>query len=723
MTIPNLATAIIIVTGPLSPRFATSFNVPITINTKIPQVHRSDWKHVGFSSRCNVNNLKAVGETFLEDVDGIGETTETSSNPPLTSETLAVKEVVGTLLMDTDATISDENGETNSGSPSTPDMTAVDISTSDGILSTISDDAQLVDPAAVVEEIIGTPLLDTDTNGHMSKSVKDKGEGVEKEEIKPPSLAKIINFAIPAIGVWLCSPLLSLIDTSSVGLLSGTIQQAALYPAVSVTDYAALLVAFMYTATTNLVAGAQEKEKNSEEKPQTTKSLIKALQLSGFVGGALASVLMIFGKQLLRGIIGNDAIDPEIFSAALKYVRIRALGMPAAVVIGSAQSACLGMQDIRSPLYVLLAAAVVNFFGDMLFVPLSNPWIGGASGAAWATVFSQYSALFLFVKWLTNKPQPPTVNLTSAILELTGKSDEGKSRRKKFRKALKALSFQTKRQDSSAKYSAWRSVQPLKYFLGRKEKKKSEASFSTRGFLSGKFRTRNLLKFPKDAEEFWPYFLPVTTTSVGRVSTYVAMGHVVSSSLGTMNMAANQIILSVFYCLTPVADSLNLTAQSFIPGIFEKDWSQSRAIALRQAMKNFMKAGLLFGAGMASAVTVLPFIGGAFTSDPMVLAKVNEIAPILACVFSLHGPICAGEGLLLGQKDLGFLGNAYAAFFAAVPYFMLRIKRAVLGGSETAGLTSLWKIFLSYQLVRLGFWVFRLEHLSKEAVTPKPSNE
>lgn len=359
----------------------------------------------------------------------------------------------------------------------------------------------------------------------------------------------------------------------------------------------------------------------------------------------------------------------------------------------------------------------------MLFVPLSNPWIGGASGAAWATVFSQYSALFLFIKWLTNKPQPPTVNLTSAILELTGKSDEGKSRRKKFRKALKALSFPTKGQDSSAEYSAWRSVRPLKYFLDRKERKKSEASFSTRGFLSGKFRTRNLLQFPKDADEFWPYFLPVTTTSVGRVSTYVAMGHVVSSSLGTMNMAANQIILSVFYCLTPVADSLNLTAQSFIPGIFEKDRSQSRAIALRQATKNFMKAGLLFGAGMASGVAVVPFIGGAFTSDPMVLAKVNEIAPILAGVFSLHGLICAGEGLLLGQKDLGFLGKAYAAFFAAVPYFMLRIKRAALGGSETVGLISLWKIFFSYQLVRLGIWAFRLNHLSEEAVTPKPSTE
>jgi hypothetical protein len=62
------------------------------------------------------------------------------------------------------------------------------------------------------------------------------------DEADAPSVTKILKFAIPAIGVWLCGPLLSLIDTSAVGLLSGTAQQAALNPAVAVTEYAALLI-------------------------------------------------------------------------------------------------------------------------------------------------------------------------------------------------------------------------------------------------------------------------------------------------------------------------------------------------------------------------------------------------------------------------------------------------------------------------------------------------
>lgn len=61
-------------------------------------------------------------------------------------------------------------------------------------------------------------------------------------EIETPNVKKILKFAVPAIGVWLCGPLLSLIDTSTVGLFSGTFQQAALNPAVAVTDYAALLI-------------------------------------------------------------------------------------------------------------------------------------------------------------------------------------------------------------------------------------------------------------------------------------------------------------------------------------------------------------------------------------------------------------------------------------------------------------------------------------------------
>jgi hypothetical protein len=76
----------------------------------------------------------------------------------------------------------------------------------------------------------------------LTAAVPEPKEIEQEDHIEAPSVKKILKFAIPAIGVWLCGPLLSLIDTSAVGLLSGTAQQAALNPAVAVTEYTALLI-------------------------------------------------------------------------------------------------------------------------------------------------------------------------------------------------------------------------------------------------------------------------------------------------------------------------------------------------------------------------------------------------------------------------------------------------------------------------------------------------
>jgi hypothetical protein len=74
---------------------------------------------------------------------------------------------------------------------------------------------------------------------------EDKKEEGSTSLIEAPTVKNIIRFAIPAIGIWLCGPLLSLIDTSAVGMLSGTSQQAALNPAITITDDGALLVVSM----------------------------------------------------------------------------------------------------------------------------------------------------------------------------------------------------------------------------------------------------------------------------------------------------------------------------------------------------------------------------------------------------------------------------------------------------------------------------------------------
>jgi hypothetical protein len=101
---------------------------------------------------------------------------------------------------------------------------------------------------------------------------------------------------------------------SCVGMLAGTAQQAALNPAVRVSDYGVLFVAFTYTATTNLVAAAAREDRHdataavatsntttsgammttsddadvrrsTPHRPRTTRTLVTALRLAS--GGEL----------------------------------------------------------------------------------------------------------------------------------------------------------------------------------------------------------------------------------------------------------------------------------------------------------------------------------------------------------------------------------------------------------------------------------------------------
>lgn len=496
-----------------------------------------------------------------------------------------------------------------------------------------------------------------DSNSQIENAGFKEEAGSADSIIEAPTVKNIVRFAIPAIGIWLCGPLLSLIDTSAVGILSGTSQQAALNPAITITDDGALLVSFMYTATTNLVAAAHEKDRISQDRTTTISTIVTSLQLAVFVGIIFGLGLATSSTILIQALLGRKrGIDYEVMDAAQKYVRIRALGMPAAVLIGVAQSACLGCKDARSPLLVMIAAALVNLLGDILFVGRPNVWLGGAAGAAWATVFSQYAAMVMFIQWLCSKPAAVDGDIVN-----------------------------------------------------------ENRAIPTRGILHNHFKVLDLFLFPKYmniVKKIGEYMIPVTTTAIGRVSGYIAMSHVVSSAFGTADMAAQQIVLAFFLCFIPMCDSLNLTAQSFVPGIHEYTQDiRLRSKVMKQTFNNFMRAGGIFGLALTAIVSMMPLVSRFFSRDSAVIASVNATTPYLALFCAFSGIVCSGEGLLLAQKDLSFLKNSFSVFFFVIPFFLLRIKNAVLQGAQNVGLQSVWRVFAIYQVVRSGMWIYRLKLL------------
>jgi Na+-driven multidrug efflux pump len=147
-------------------------------------------------------------------------------------------------------------------------------------------------------------------------------------------------------------------------------------------------------------------------------------------------------------------------------------------------------------------------------------------------------------------------------------------------------------------------------------------------------------------KEFFPFVIPVTTTSIGRISGYIAMSHVAASTLGTYDMAGHQIILSIFCCITPFVDALSQVAQSFVPAVFgAKERTQERANALRKTVNNFRLVGLGFGGVLVSLVACIPLISRYFTTDLVVLERVHSAIAPVGLFMLVNGLMCAGEGM------------------------------------------------------------------------------
>lgn len=207
--------------------------------------------------------------------------------------------------------------------------------------------------------------------------------------------------------------------------------------------------------------------------------------------------------------------------------------------------------------------------------------------------------------------------------------------------------------------------------------------------------------------------MPVTTTQIGRCSIYVAQGHVVSSSLNTVAMAAQQIITSIFYTLIPIGDSCSLTAQSFLPSIIVQDPSEERTRAVKKTLKNIFTVAGCMGIFLSFIASTIPLACMFLTTDPAVIADVKSVVPVMLAIMSTHGIFCAAEGVLLGFKDLKFLGTMYAYFFAVIPLLMLRLKYVAKIGHHV-NLRSVWDVFLGYQTFRIVSFLIRVSVLKRK---------
>jgi len=209
---------------------------------------------------------------------------------------------------------------------------------------------------------------------------------------RSPYDREIVRIGLPALGALAADPLMSLVDTAFIGRL-GAVALAAV--AIASAIYAAVFAVFNFLeyAVTPLVAqsvGAGDRE-------EAGRFTVAALAVS-VVGGVVAAIgLIVFAEPLLRA-FGAGA---DVLASATTYLRIRALGVPALLVILVGHGAFRGYQDTRTPLIVSLGLNAVNLVLDPVLI-FGVGW--GIAGAAWATVVAQwfgaawFAVLFFWIR-------------------------------------------------------------------------------------------------------------------------------------------------------------------------------------------------------------------------------------------------------------------------------------------------------------------------------------
>ncbi|CAN6808581.1 hypothetical protein Bca4012_002937 [Brassica carinata] len=253
----------------------------------------------------------------------------------------------------------------------------------------------------VVDGVNGNGSISRDTE-EVTELVQEAAE-VEVEEVKKiddladqsiwGQMKEIVMFTGPAAGLWICGPLMSLIDTAVIGQGS-SVELAALGPATVVCDYLSYTFMFLSVATSNLVATSLARGDKDEVQHQISILL--------FIGLACGVVMMAFTRLFGSGVLAafTGAKNAEIVPAANTYVQIRGLAWPAVLIGWVAQSASLGMKDSWGPLKALAVASAINGAGDLVLCTFLGY---GIAGAAWATMVSQVVAAYMMMDALNKK--------------------------------------------------------------------------------------------------------------------------------------------------------------------------------------------------------------------------------------------------------------------------------------------------------------------------------
>ncbi|RVW93330.1 Protein detoxification 46, chloroplastic [Vitis vinifera] len=481
-------------------------------------------------------------------------------------------------------------------------------------------------------------------------------------------MKKIVMFSGPATALWICGPLMSLIDTAVIGQGS-SLELAALGPGTVLCDNMSYVFMFLSIATSNMVATALARKAMdpalnwvmalglmpgsnqscelgmigfcwqdnqfmalalavhanvsfgttwSSSLAVDKKEVQHQISILLFIGLA-CGVLMLFFMKFLGAWALTAFTGPKnahLVPAANTYVQIRGLAWPAVLIGWVAQSASLGMKDSWGPLKALAVASAVNVTGHVVLCTLLGY---GIAGAAWATMVSQVIAAYMMIEALNKK-------------------------------GFKAYSIS--------------------------------------------------VPSPSELLQIFKLAAPVFVTMVSKVSFYSLIIYF-ATSMGTHTVAAHQVMIQMYSMCVVWGEPLSQTAQSFMPELmYGVDRSLSKAQTL---LKSLLIIGVILGLLLGIVGTSVPALfPNIFTPDPSVMQQMHKV--LIPFFFALAVTPCTHslEGTLLAGRDLKFLSLSMSGCFTLGAIILWLVS------NSGYGLPGCWCALVGFQWARFFLSLRRL---------------
>lgn len=228
----------------------------------------------------------------------------------------------------------------------------------------------------------------------------------DKDMCNGPIFGKMVLFALPIMAMNILQLMFNTTNMIVVGRFSGKEALAAVGATGAIINLIVNLFMGLSVGTSVIVA-----QDHGADRPDAVSRSVHTSIAISIIGGILVMVLGLFLCNPLLIMMGTPM---DVIDLSALYMRIYFLSLPASMVYNFGAAILRAVGDSRRPMYFLLISGVVNVILNLFFVIVFHMSV---DGVAWATVISQYLAMFLILLCLMHNKEK-SIRLTLKRLHI-----------------------------------------------------------------------------------------------------------------------------------------------------------------------------------------------------------------------------------------------------------------------------------------------------------------